>query len=79
MTPVCRTTSPPSGAMRAVEQLHERALPGAVAAEEADALPALDREACAVEDRRSAERDADVLHAEQRHSHKLTNGPEAPF
>src|SRR6476646_1519836 len=56
------------GSHRAVEQLHDGALPRAVAAEEAHALAALDGEARAVEDRRSAERDAYILHAQQCHA-----------
>ena len=48
----------------AVEELQDRALAGAVAAEQTDALAALDGEPCAVEHGRSTERDADVLHAE---------------
>ena len=72
MTPVCRTISPLSGAMRAVEQLHDRALPRAVAPEQTDALAALDREARAVEDGRPSERDGHVLHAQQRHRYGAT-------
>ena len=42
VTPVWRTTSPAVGRDGAVEQLHDRALPRAVAAEQTDALAALD-------------------------------------
>ena len=55
------------GAHLAVEQLHERALPGAVPAEQADALAALDPELGMVEDGRAAEGDADVLQADEGH------------
>jgi hypothetical protein len=60
------------GRERAVEQLQEGALAGAVAAEEADALPALHGERGAVEDRRSPERDAHVPHAQQRHGRPVS-------
>ena len=55
------------GRHRAVEELHDRALAGAVASEQADALAALDGEASAVENGWSSKRDADVLHAQQSH------------
>ena len=62
---------PAIGHDRAVEHLHERALSSAVAPKETHALSSLDVKRCAIEDQRSAERDRDVLHAEQRHSGAL--------
>jgi hypothetical protein len=56
------------GRARAVEQLHERALAGAVAAEQADALAALDGQRRAVEHGRAAEGDGDVLETEECHA-----------
>ena len=53
--------------MRPVEQLHDGALPRAVAAEEADALAALDAEIGAVEHGRSAEGDAEGAEGEEGH------------
>src|SRR6476469_10768201 len=47
------------GGERAVEHLHQRALARAVAAEEAEALAALDGEARAIEQWRTAEGDRD--------------------
>jgi hypothetical protein len=49
---------------RAIEELHDRALAGAIASEKADSLAALDSESGAVENGRSTKRDADVLHAQ---------------
>ena len=43
------------------------ALSRAVASEQTDALAALDRERGPIEERRSAERDADILHCQKRH------------
>ena len=53
--------------MRAVEQLHHGALPRPIAAEQADAFAALDREARVIEHQRPAEGDPHVLHPQQRH------------
>src|SRR6185437_3903392 len=50
-----------------VQQLQDRTLAGAVTSEQADALPTLDAECGVIEDRRSTESDAHVLHAQQRH------------
>ena len=51
----------------AVEELHDRTLAGAVPSEQTDALPPLDGEVGPIEDGRTTERDADVLHPQQRH------------
>src|SRR5690348_3683104 len=59
------------GAHRAVEQLHHGALPGSVPSEQAHALAPLDIKGRAVEDGWTAERHADILHSQQRHSYKL--------
>jgi hypothetical protein len=56
------------GGTRAVEQLHQGALACAVAPEQAHALPALDSEGGAVEHRRAAESDGDVLQSEKGHA-----------
>ena len=55
------------GHERAVEQLHQGALAGAVPAQEADAFTPLDRETGRVEHGRTAKRDGDVLHSQQGH------------
>ncbi len=55
------------GPDRPVEELHDGALAGAVAAQETDALAAVDRERGVSEDGRAAEGKGDVLHAEKCH------------
>ena len=67
VTPDWRAMLPLSGHERAVEQLHQRALAGAVPPQEAHPLAPLDGEAGLVEHRGAAKRDCDILHSQQRH------------
>ena len=62
------------GKERSVEQLHDGALPGTIAAEKADPLATLDGKVGAIEQRGAAESDRNVLHAQQRHREPVTKG-----
>ena len=64
---------------RAVQQLHQRALAGAVPAQEAHAFASLDREAGRIEHRRTAKRDGDILHSQQGHGELTARAGECAY
>ena len=71
---------PPHGAavgrQLAAQDLEQRGLAGAVAADDADALARLDLQAGIVEQRKMAVRDGDVVEGDERHSVFSENGSE---